>query len=520
MPGLDQLFTGEPEGRSDDELAGIVRLIEDAIDRNDFHAAATLVEENIAATWFGFHPSELPRILGRIAQRVGTSAPLLTAAYNILTATTAGEANTQTLRDGLNREDPRQLFVLAMFRMGNYRSHGQTTKAMAQADLIETYLAQMRPGLNPRGGWLLQGALQVADTAILAGDFTRALTALSLAQMRSADAAYAFLERDAFVKSALIHAAFGNSFTAQSLLKRSIHVPRTSSWVEHHIDAHFEFASVLSASDNLEVAIDRLENVSLHEIGEMWPFYIVALHRLFEAAGYHDELDHRLEMLDQLPLPRIDGEGFSGSIIPLKRALVALSAGRGSDALDHLARTDQSLPYTKLFLATADLHAGRLNEALETALGLAKHTRGFRLQDIRRLSVLAAAQYMLGEHADAIETLSAVADVPRGLSSHELIFFGTEMQQFAKQHVPNWPQNPNTQVAVFLPELPWRRDTLTDREVRILELLAQGFSRTQIADELFISVSTVKTQLQSLYRKLDATSAAEAISEGERRRVI
>src|SRR5699024_4448918 len=99
-------------------------------------------------------------------------------------------------------------------------------------------------------------------------------------------------------KSALIHACFGNATTAKSLLQRADRVPRTSSWVEAHIDAHRDFAEVLVSFENYQDALERLEEISLHDIGEMWPFYILAVHRILEGGGYHDELEHRLEMFD------------------------------------------------------------------------------------------------------------------------------------------------------------------------------------------------------------------------------
>ena len=34
----------------------------------------------------------------------------------------------------------------------------------------------------------------------------------------------------------------------------------------------------------------------------------------------------------------------------------------------------------------------------------------------------------------------------------------------------------------------------------------------EIADEMFISMNTLKTHLKSIYRKLDATSRAEAVA--------
>jgi DNA-binding NarL/FixJ family response regulator len=57
---------------------------------------------------------------------------------------------------------------------------------------------------------------------------------------------------------------------------------------------------------------------------------------------------------------------------------------------------------------------------------------------------------------------------------------------------------------------------LTDREVEVLNLLAQGYPNKQIALALGISDHTVKFHVSSIYNKLNATNRAEAIRRGVR----
>ncbi|MGR5236750.1 response regulator transcription factor [Vibrio alfacsensis] len=54
-------------------------------------------------------------------------------------------------------------------------------------------------------------------------------------------------------------------------------------------------------------------------------------------------------------------------------------------------------------------------------------------------------------------------------------------------------------------------DELTSRERQILELLAYGISNQQIASQLFLSESTVKSHIYKLYKKLDVHSRHDAI---------
>jgi DNA-binding NarL/FixJ family response regulator len=53
------------------------------------------------------------------------------------------------------------------------------------------------------------------------------------------------------------------------------------------------------------------------------------------------------------------------------------------------------------------------------------------------------------------------------------------------------------------------REPLTDRELDVVKLVARGRTNEEIAGELFVSLSTVKTHLGSLYRKLDTRNRVE-----------
>jgi hypothetical protein len=379
-----------------DQLTRLANTIERALVRRDFSRAASVVDENFAATLFTFPPHRGAEILDQIVSNLDQPPPFLAAAHAIMRASQAELNNTRALTETFDEDNHSQMFLLALFRMADFRMHGRIAEAVEQVDSAETHLAH--PSFSPqeRREWMLHAAVQIGITSVLAGDFTRALSSFMRAQMIPAAPPFTFLEREAIVKSALIHASFGNATTADGLLKRTGRVQRTSSWVETHLDAQEEFVRILTYSGDVEEALDRLEAISLQDIGEMWPFYVVALHRILEAAGHHDELELQLEMLDTLPFPRTDGEGFTGSVIPLKRAMAALRVGRGAEAVRFLERADPSLTYTKLVKAATDLYLGRTQQAMDQAHELRKETRGFRLMEIRRLSVLATAQHISG----------------------------------------------------------------------------------------------------------------------------
>jgi two-component system NarL family response regulator len=63
-------------------------------------------------------------------------------------------------------------------------------------------------------------------------------------------------------------------------------------------------------------------------------------------------------------------------------------------------------------------------------------------------------------------------------------------------------------------------DPLTVRELNVLNLLAQGRSNKEIAMKLYISETTVKSHLRSIFTKLNVLSRTEAISVASRRGLV
>ena len=61
---------------------------------------------------------------------------------------------------------------------------------------------------------------------------------------------------------------------------------------------------------------------------------------------------------------------------------------------------------------------------------------------------------------------------------------------------------------------------LSDRELTVLRLLASRLTTTEIAGALFVSPNTLKSHMKSIYRKLDVSSRADAVREGEARGLI
>ncbi|TFC93017.1 MULTISPECIES: response regulator transcription factor [Cryobacterium] len=62
--------------------------------------------------------------------------------------------------------------------------------------------------------------------------------------------------------------------------------------------------------------------------------------------------------------------------------------------------------------------------------------------------------------------------------------------------------------------------SLSGREIQVLELVALGRSNTDVAEELFVSETTVKSHLAHIFSKLNVTSRTAAVSAARRQGIL
>jgi len=54
---------------------------------------------------------------------------------------------------------------------------------------------------------------------------------------------------------------------------------------------------------------------------------------------------------------------------------------------------------------------------------------------------------------------------------------------------------------------------LSQREIEVLLLLSKGHSNQEIADELFVSLNTIKTHISKIYQKLNVSRRTQAVQK-------
>ncbi|HTR92383.1 MAG TPA: LuxR C-terminal-related transcriptional regulator [Trebonia sp.] len=124
---------------------------------------------------------------------------------------------------------------------------------------------------------------------------------------------------------------------------------------------------------------------------------------------------------------------------------------------------------------------------------------------------------LAGDEGRALEILIRALDVGRGEIILPFLKAGDTFAALLARHPDvgaQWPvavadDGPASVPSQRIPhELP---DPLTQRELTVLRLLATTMSTVEIADELCLSVNTVKTHLAAIYRKLPASRRREAV---------
>ena len=182
-----------------------------------------------------------------------------------------------------------------------------------------------------------------------------------------------------------------------------------------------------------------------------------------------------------------------------------LSRGEGAEALDILTR-----------LLEAAREAGSVRSALEIQVLMARcHGAMNQVQEARQRlgAVLSLAQgegylRLFLDEGEAIAFLLRTSAAQ--LREKPLIAF--------LQTILHVLANDRAGQAISAPSVPSGTSPfvgpLSRQEQRVLRLLAAGYSNPEIARELIVSVTTIRTQVQSIYRKLGVNNRVAASEAG------
>lgn len=168
-----------------------------------------------------------------------------------------------------------------------------------------------------------------------------------------------------------------------------------------------------------------------------------------------------------------------------------------SNAEDAIKKIPSSAPDVML----VDIHLPKMSgiEMLRTLKPLCTNTQFIMctsMEDSENIfsALKAGANGYIVKSTAPAKLLEAITEVHNG---------GSPMSsQIARKVVGNFQQQKNSLL-----------EKLSRREQEILELLSKGFRYKEIADQLFLSIETIRTHVRNMYEKLQVNSRTEALNK-------
>lgn len=113
-------------------------------------------------------------------------------------------------------------------------------------------------------------------------------------------------------------------------------------------------------------------------------------------------------------------------------------------------------------------------------------------------ALINGASGFLTKNSSTIKIIESIQEVSQG--------GGAMSTNIARMVMRSFQKNPNS--------------PLTKRETEILDLIAEGQTKTQVADQLFIDLETVRSHVKNIYIKLDVNSKSDAIKIAKTKKFI
>jgi LuxR family maltose regulon positive regulatory protein len=206
-------------------------------------------------------------------------------------------------------------------------------------------------------------------------------------------------------------------------------------------------------------------------------------------------------------------------------------------------RTANAADYQQELAVLTLVRALLAHDEADEALGLldecCKHARaqGRIGSEIEIMTLMALAYHTLGKSDFALQALQrALLLAEPGGYVRLFVDEGVPMAMLLRTLLSEWKGKPGIDylhklLAILKTDLsrsltakalepPPLFEPLSQRERKVLRLLAAGMSNPEIANELVVSLNTVKTQVQSLYRKLNVSGRKEAIAVAKRLQLV
>jgi DNA-binding NarL/FixJ family response regulator len=201
----------------------------------------------------------------------------------------------------------------------------------------------------------------------------------------------------------------------------------------------------------------------------------------------------RVLLADDHPLFR---DGIA-SLLSARDYVVAGQAGNGAEAVRLVEESHPDLVLMDIRMPGVDgLAATRLIQAAHPEIKIVILTVSEEDDDLFEAIKSGAAGY-IQKSLDSDQFFDLLDGVLRGEAGLTPVLAGKILRDYARRRRPSPQPTP---------------EELTPREIEVLELVAQGATNAEIAEQLTVTENTVKFHMKNILQKLHASNRAEVVA--------
>lgn len=361
-------------------------------------------------------------------------------------------------------------------------------------------------------GFLPLMRLQWGITYQLAGMFTESSAEFTSAYRSTESDPSSFIARNAAGGNALNWALRGETMRAEEWLTLEASYPDPSGWLEPMVKISGLTARVLTALDrgDTDTAMRILEHLGEpREKEELWAFMLYARARHALAGGDPVPTLTALRRTRASRERKMSNGAVAASLLASAEIDLLIAKGDANQADAVAARTESPAASLWTLVSVTRLHAvtGRNKSAVEFSrrvdeaealrfprayleLLLVEARLNLRREDPARARRLWRRACSIADQTGNTGSFATVDERVLRTLAEAQNFDSAALTRYMR--APRAPMFPSALTLV----------RLTERERTVLVLLASGLANAQIAEKLFVSTNTVKTQIRSLYTKI------------------